>query len=202
MCLMQVKMQEGRKKRLSVPATVEKRKSSVVQTMIRDIAFWQSCRLPAFSEHIPENNQNSVIQMCPSVRERTKNAQVGNRHHIPHLFLDLGGWYKTLMTGRIADLFLTQAGFVGHAQQIEQELGRLIEALPYIKNETDLLAVDEYVKSIKGFIIKKAKKAPFDFPLFLFHFPYESVLSVKNLNRILYINGKRQGKYRMNVYHS
>lgn len=191
MDLMQVKTQKGRKNRLSIPATVEKRKSSVVQTILRDVAFCQSCRLPVYSEHIPENVQNSVLQMCPSLHERTKDARVGDRHNIPNPFFDLGGWYKTVMTGRIADLFLTQAGFEGHAIQINQELERLINVIPNIE-ENALPAVNYYVKSMKRFIIKNAEHAQFDFPLFLFKFPYASVLSIEKSDRILYINGKRQ----------
>lgn len=191
MYLMQAKMQEGRKKRLSVPAAVERGNPSVVQTMARGIVCQQSCRQSASSGYIPENVQNSVIQMYLSVHERTKNAKVGNRHNIPHPFFDLGGWYKTLMTGRIKDLFLTQSGFETHATQIQQELNRLINAIPSFEAEASL-AINIYVTSIKDFIIENAKKAPFDFPKFLFHFPNYRILSIQKDNNILYINGKRR----------
>ncbi len=60
-----------------------------------------------------------------NTKERTKRAEVGDRHNIPHPFFDLGGWYRTLMHGRIKDLYLTSTGFLGHARQIDQELQRL-----------------------------------------------------------------------------
>ncbi|MEH1994086.1 hypothetical protein [Nostoc sp.] len=55
------------------------------------------------------------MKRSPTTHERTKNAQVGDRHNIPHPYIDLGTWFKTVMTGRVADLYLTATGFIGHA---------------------------------------------------------------------------------------
>ncbi|MEH1916915.1 hypothetical protein [Nostoc sp.] len=56
-----------------------------------------------------------AVKRSPTTHERTKNAQVGDRHNIPHPYIDLGTWFKTVMTGRVADLYLTATGFIGHA---------------------------------------------------------------------------------------
>lgn len=132
-----------------------------------------------------------VVQMCYA-RNLRKNAVVGDRHNIPNPFLDLGVWYKTLMAGRIADLYRSQPGFLGHAQQINQELARLIEVLPAMEGEEDTMkAVRTFVYSIKSFIVKGARKADFNFN-FTFVFPYESRLTIKKENGVLYVNGKKK----------
>ncbi len=64
-----------------------------------------------YSGHSFENLP--IQRQVPSTKERTQKAQVGDRHMITHPFFDLGGWYKTLMTGRIADLYKTANGFLG-----------------------------------------------------------------------------------------
>merc|ERR1712050_677529 len=42
---------------------------------------------------------------------------------------DLTTWGKTMIRERIAYLFRTRAGFRGHAQQIQQEINRLMSVL-------------------------------------------------------------------------
>lgn len=95
------------------------------------------------------------------------------------------------MSGRIADLFLTQQGFRGHADQINQELNRLISAYEFITEPNAVLAVATYITSIKEFIISKAKEASFDIPYYVFCFPRESTLSIEKNGGILKVNGKK-----------
>ena len=138
-----------------------------------------------------------IQRQVPSTKERTKKAQVGDKHMITHPF-DLGGWYKTLMTGRIADLYITSDGFLGHAQQIQQELDRLCPLIDEGKldNSTSLATAKEYEQSIKKFIVNGAKQINFDIPKFIFNFSGSSSLAIERNDGKLLINGKEgKGKY-------
>lgn len=116
----------------------------------------------------------------PTTRERTKRAEVQDRHSIPNPFFDLGGWYKTMMIGRIIDLFLTQRGVQGHAIQINQELQRLNDVIPYMRGQS-LATAHDYEKSIKGKIIELALYCRFDFNHFTFYFSDYHTLSIEKM---------------------
>jgi len=128
---------------------------------------------------------NKIIQKNgkepPTTDERTKSAVVGDRHTIPHPYIDLGGWYKSLMTGRIADLYLTAGGFIGHAQQVQQELDRLSPLIDekQFRDPVSLDTAKTYEESIKKFIISEGQKVKFDFPKFTFSFSGGSTKAVK-----------------------
>ncbi|MBW2663245.1 MAG: hypothetical protein JRD93_14945 [Deltaproteobacteria bacterium] len=127
----------------------------------------------------------------PSTDERTKSAQVGDRHDPPHPYMDLGGWYKTLMSGRISDLYLTALGFPGHAQQIQQELGHLKELIDdKMFKDQSMVTAREYETSIKNFIIEGAKNIGFDIEKFIFRFSGASTLSIERRDNRLYVNGR------------
>ncbi|MDY6902922.1 MAG: hypothetical protein SWZ49_33345 [Cyanobacteriota bacterium] len=133
-----------------------------------------------------------IQRQVPSTKERTKNSQVGDRHMITHPFFDLGGWYKTLMTGRIADLYKTANGFLGHAQQIQQELDRLCPLINEgrFHNSTSLNTAKEYEQNIKKFIVKGARRVNFDIPKFIFSFSNNSTLAIERSDGRLLVNGK------------
>ena len=120
----------------------------------------------------------------PSTKERTKAAIPANRHNIPHPFMDLGVWYKTLMIERVADLYRTAGGFLGHAAQIQQELNRFI---PLIEDNLFLDSISlqtalEYERKIRNFIVNQAKHTSFDFPKFIFGFSGNSKVAVEKTN--------------------
>lgn len=133
-----------------------------------------------------------IQRQVPSTKERTQKAQVGDRHTITHPFFDLGGWYKTLMTGRIADLYKTANGFIGHAQQIQQELDRLCPLIDEGKfhDSTSLDTAKEYEQNIKKFIVNGAKTISFDIPKFVFSFSGNSSLAIERSDERLLVNGK------------
>lgn len=127
--------------------------------------------------------QGKIIQKQdpPTTSERTKSAEVGDRHAIPHPYMDLGSWYKTLMTGRVADLYTTTAGFLGHAQQVQQELDRLSPLIDEksFHDPVSLQTAIDYENSIKHFIVSESIKSAVDFPKFIFQFSGNSAVSVE-----------------------
>lgn len=130
------------------------------------------------------NVQGNTIQCIdpPTTKERTKKAAVFDRHAIPHPFFDLGGWYKTLMTARIADLYRTPGGFLGHAQQIQQELDRLIPLIEggLFLDPVSMETAITYEDSIRNFIVNQAREnVRFDFPKFIFRFSRQKVVGVE-----------------------
>lgn len=183
-----MKIQENKKNTLSAFVRTKKKSHSDINTTKIHANFFQYHKSSALPIQTRRMNQNDILQLCPSVHERTKSATVRDRHNIPHPFIDLGDWYKTLMTERIANLFLTQDGFLGHAQQINQELSRLEEAFPFFEPAA-IPAVNEYITRIKSFIIERAKSASFNIPFFIFHFPEYKTLSIEKKNGTLKKNG-------------
>ena len=133
-----------------------------------------------------------IQRQVPSTKERTQKAQVGDRHMIAHPEFDLRGWYKTLMTGRIADLYKTANGFHGHAQKIQQELDRLRSLIDegQFHDSTSLAKAKEYEQNLKKFIVNGAKKINFDIPKFIFNFSGSSSLAIERNHEKLLINGK------------
>ena len=117
----------------------------------------------------------------PTTKERTKSAIVTDKHNIPHPFWDLGSWYKTLMTARIADLYRTAGGFLGHAAQVQQELNRLIPLIEdgMFLDPVSLLTAVEYERNIRKFIVRQARKVRFDFPKFIFTFSRNVAVAVE-----------------------
>lgn len=73
---MQMRTKEEEKNRACDFARVKKKSCADVQMM----------RKPVLPVYVPISIQNNALQLCPTVRERTKNAEVGNRHNIPHPF--------------------------------------------------------------------------------------------------------------------
>lgn len=132
-----------------------------------------------------------IIQKAvPTTKERTRRAIVGDRHNIEHPFLNLGGWYKTVVSGRVVSLFLTKDGYMGHAYQIQQELNRLSATIDagYFRDSQSLQTALEYEKSIKNRIITEAQKVNFDFPKTVFYLSKNKAFSIQRLNGKLYLN--------------
>ena len=77
-----------------------------------------------------------------------------DRHQITDPYADPDRWARSVTQGRIADLFLTAQGLVGHAAQVQQEIKRIISANNLGKMEgmtgadvVDLIGALEVVKS-------------------------------------------------------
>lgn len=93
-----------------------------------------------------------------------------DRHHITDPYADPDRWARSVTQGRIAELFLTAPGLVGHAAQVQQEIKRVISSNNLGKMEgktgadvVDLIGALELVKSA---IVAAAKAATFDFTKF------------------------------------
>ncbi len=116
----------------------------------------------------------------PGTDERDKRSKVGDRHAIPHPYMDLGGWFKTLMTGRIADLYKTAPGFPGHALQVQQEITRLADCIDdgNFKGQPLTTAL-EYEQRVHDFIDKGADSVSFDLVKYIFTFSGSKTLKVE-----------------------
>ena len=136
-----------------------------------------------------------IHKQVPSIKECAQKAEFSDRHAITHPFFDLGRWYKTLMTCRIADLYKTANGFLSHAQQIQQELYRLSPLIDkgQFHNKKLLATAKEYEKNIKKCIVDGATKVSFDIPKYTFKFSKNSSLTIERKNGKLLINSK-EGK--------
>lgn len=143
-------------------------------------------------EHVAKQSTTRVVQRegedGPSTDERDKRAKVGDRHAIPHPYMDLGGWFKTLMTGRVADLYKTAGGFIGHAVQVQQEISRLADCIDEgnFKGQALTTAV-EYETRVHDFIDKEADAVSFDLPKYVFRFSGGKTLKVER------VGGRRSG---------
>lgn len=148
----------------------------------------KDCRTIQKVSNVKRSNSKLIVRQYeknpPTTKERTKNAVIGSRHLIPHPYLDLGGWYKTLLAGRVTDLFLTQNGFYGHAVQIQQELTRLSTAINEgaFRHPQCLQTAIDYELSIKAKIIELAKGATFDFNKFVFNLSGFRSFSIERVN--------------------
>lgn len=167
------------------------------------------------------NEQVGIVQRVETdraapgdARALRRSTDITDRHSIPRPeppapgalrdysgMSNLASWAATLMRTRIPDLFRTQPGLPGHAQQIQQELS----ILNNIVNNFDRPAGDEsgpryielamqFVGQIKKELIKFANQASRlnEFPFsVLFKFPYKSKLSLKNTgDGRLRVNGR------------
>lgn len=149
----------------------------------------RDCRRILKNYKVKKSNMDLIVRQYqpPSTKERTKNATIGDRHLIPHPYLDLGRWYKTLFSKRIIDLFRTQDGFYGHAIQINQELIRLSTAINEgaFRHPQCLQTALDYEQSIKNKIIELSQVAPFDFEKFIFNLSGFRTFSIEKVNGVL-----------------
>jgi len=99
-------------------------------------------------------------------RNRANRSQIRDRHHIPNPFFDLGGWYRSLIIGRIPDLFKTEKGLSGHWNQVCQEINRLMPVFSLLEPEAQEDA-REYLYDIKKLVFKYAKRTRFAFKIFV-----------------------------------
>ncbi len=112
----------------------------------------------------------------------------GDRHAIPHPFMDLNTWIVTLKRDRIADLFRTLDGLDGHATQIQQEITRLVNVKEHFEQERYTYACQE----IRNALYSAGEAATFDFPLTQFDFGDLGTLSLKRIAGTFSGNGGPQ----------
>lgn len=156
-------------------------------------AAQKTAQLQAMADaHVSKLSTTKVTQRegedGPTTDVRDKRAKVGDRHAIPHPYMDLGGWFKTLMTGRVADLYKTAGGFPGHALQVQQEITRLADCIDdgNFKGQA-LTTAMEYETRVYDFIDKEADTVSFDLPKYIFRFSGGKTLKVER------VGGRRSG---------
>ena len=123
--------------------------------------------------------------------ERMNKAVVGDRHNPPHPYMDLGGWYKTVMTERIADLFRTPGGLPGHVIAVQQELTRLsslIDDKVFGTYTGDAVKMEEMIWKL---IVKTALAANFDFGKQTFEFSGSKVHTIAKVNGATKLDGEK-----------
>ncbi|QLE45845.1 hypothetical protein FD723_37040 (plasmid) [Nostoc sp. C052] len=132
------------------------------------------------------------MTLAPSAyaKRGAKKTQVDDRHNITHPHESATRWLNTMKQTRVAELFGTKKGLVGHVQQIQNEINRVNKNLNGKKGQE----VTEYItalKSLRTSIIASAKGAKFDFNKFDIQFsPLGSDLSLARQTGKLSVDGR------------
>ena len=111
----------------------------------------------------------------PEIRAAKGDAKQADRHDLGDPVADAAKWARALTTKRVADLFKTEKGLVGHWKQVQQEVTRGNKNFFATKTSpggyTDGGKTSAEGKKIIAFIADaivaaaKSKSVDFDFPL-------------------------------------
>src|SRR3954452_2467151 len=98
-----------------------------------------------------------------------------DRHNITDPYTDPNRWAESVKKGRIGELFLTSGGLVGHVQQVQQEIKRMVSDKNVVaklegKGGDEVGELLTAVESIKSAVVSAAKGASFDFAKFSLDF--------------------------------
>jgi len=148
-------------------------------------------KLNRFKMDIANYDKGNVLQKktrnfnsIQLVRGRREERQPRDRHNIPHPFMDLKGWYYTLIKERIDNLFLTHAGLPGHLVQVQQEINKLVNEIDngnFVKRGT-LQEALEAARQVRSAIWQRAKEATFDFNKILIYWEGNKVQALECQN--------------------
>jgi hypothetical protein len=140
----------------------------------------------------PLNKQLVVVQAMFA-----RPANIPERHHLPNpdTVDSVASWYYGLVEERVFDLFTTAAGFIGHAEQVQNELQRVIN---HVNGGTYDEFGDEFwanfregINQIKIYLIRLGRGFRGDLNKFVFTFPWNSSLSIRREKGILYVNNQQ-----------
>jgi len=100
------------------------------------------------------------------------------RHAMPKIYNEdtADKWVASLIENRIADLYLTVGGFVGHAIQVQQSINQLVQA--YENGYFDKAAYDKYKSSIISALRKRKANANLPIPEYTYAFENYSTLTI------------------------
>ena len=152
----------------------------------------QQMTLDQIHRNSPVNEPLVVVQAMFA-----RPANIPGRHNLPNpnTVGNVASWYYGLVEGRVFDLVRTAAGFIGHAQQVQNELQRVIN---HVNNGTydgfgDVFWSNfiEGIDQIKRYLIRLGRECRDDLNEFVFYFPWNSSLSIRRENGILYVNNQQ-----------
>jgi hypothetical protein len=124
-----------------------------------------------------------------------RHFQPDDRHHISDPYANPAQWAGSVIKTRVSDLFRTLPGLPGHAQQIQQEVQRVVSARNVATSMdgmdgTGVMTLLGAVESIKSAIVSAAKAAEFDFPKFSMDFGFGATMYLEKRGGRLYRDGK------------
>ena len=150
-----------------------------------------------------ENIDNQVAEALRLVDEaaaairRPRHNDHDDRHNISAPYVDIDRWVLSMKRTRIAELFLTAPGLLGHVVQVRQEISRLISARNQRELEgmsgEDVTPLINGLGEVRAALISAAADAGFDFGKFDITFlPLHSNLYLERRGGQLYVDGKKR----------